>query len=141
MSWLDDRNATGWLDAPLALARGIDAASARSASRVSDNPFARASLRSWATMKVDAGPYYWVQELSTQVLSVGPGRTTNFELESNNEILFRVVSLFGSNRRAALELGARLLQVATQHVGIAFIVQDTGGMSSQAHRGRIGSVR
>ena len=28
VDWLDERNATGWLTAPLALARGIDAASA-----------------------------------------------------------------------------------------------------------------
>ena len=28
VDWLDERNATGWLAAPLALARGIDAASA-----------------------------------------------------------------------------------------------------------------
>ena len=28
VDWLDERNATGWLSAPLALARGIDAASA-----------------------------------------------------------------------------------------------------------------
>jgi hypothetical protein len=27
VDWLDERNATGWLTAPLALARGIDAAS------------------------------------------------------------------------------------------------------------------
>ena len=27
VSWLDDRNADGWLSAPLALARGVDAAS------------------------------------------------------------------------------------------------------------------
>ena len=27
VSWLDDRNGSGWLDAPLALMRGIDAAS------------------------------------------------------------------------------------------------------------------
>ncbi len=28
VDWLDERNASGWLTAPLALARGIDAASA-----------------------------------------------------------------------------------------------------------------
>ena len=28
VSWLDDRNRTGWLDAPLGLTRAIDAASA-----------------------------------------------------------------------------------------------------------------
>jgi hypothetical protein len=28
VDWLDERNATGWLDAPLAIARGVDAASA-----------------------------------------------------------------------------------------------------------------
>jgi hypothetical protein len=28
VSWLDDRNRTGWLDAPLAIMRGVDAASA-----------------------------------------------------------------------------------------------------------------
>lgn len=28
VDWLQDRNASGWLDAPLALARGVDAASA-----------------------------------------------------------------------------------------------------------------
>ena len=28
VSWLDDRNRTGWLDAPLTAARAIDAASA-----------------------------------------------------------------------------------------------------------------
>ena len=28
VSWLDDRNRTGWLDAPLSAARAIDAASA-----------------------------------------------------------------------------------------------------------------
>jgi hypothetical protein len=27
ISWLDDRNRDGWLDAPLALMRGVDAAS------------------------------------------------------------------------------------------------------------------
>ena len=27
-SWLDDRNASGWLNAPLAVMRGVDAASA-----------------------------------------------------------------------------------------------------------------
>ncbi len=28
VSWLDDRNRSGWLDAPLAVMRGVDAASA-----------------------------------------------------------------------------------------------------------------
>ena len=28
VDWLDERNASGWLDAPLAIARGVDAASA-----------------------------------------------------------------------------------------------------------------
>ena len=28
VDWLDERNASGWLSAPLALARGVDAASA-----------------------------------------------------------------------------------------------------------------
>jgi hypothetical protein len=28
VEWLDERNATGWLDAPLAIARAVDAASA-----------------------------------------------------------------------------------------------------------------
>jgi hypothetical protein len=28
VDWLDERNAAGWLDAPLAIARGVDAASA-----------------------------------------------------------------------------------------------------------------
>ena len=28
VSWLDDRNGSGWLDGPLAVARGVDAASA-----------------------------------------------------------------------------------------------------------------
>ena len=27
VNWLDDRNGSGWLDAPLAVARGVDAAS------------------------------------------------------------------------------------------------------------------
>lgn len=47
VDWLDERNASGWLAAPLALARGVDAASAAlGAKRVGEG------LRKWFAQAV-----------------------------------------------------------------------------------------